>query len=92
VYGSVANNMSNAGLQFIAIKLDKDSFSLPEAYVDYINVFDFGKTAKLQTQTHTTHIINLKNRTKAPYGPIYYLFKLKLRTLRDYLAENEQKK
>ena len=47
VYGSVASNMSNTGLQLIIIKLDKGSFSLPEAYANYSNVFNFGKAAKL---------------------------------------------
>jgi hypothetical protein len=47
VYGSVANSINNAKLQFIAIKLDKDSFTLPEAYTDYINIFNPNKTAKL---------------------------------------------
>jgi hypothetical protein len=67
VYGSVANNMNSAGLQFIIIKLDKDSFSLPEAYADYSNIFNSGKAVKLQTQTHTTYTINLENKAKAPY-------------------------
>jgi hypothetical protein len=34
----------------------------------------------------------LEDGAKAPYGPIYYLFKLELRILRDYLAKNEQRK
>jgi hypothetical protein len=81
--------MSSAKLQFMAIELDKGSSTLPEAYADYANIFNPNKTAKLQTQTHTTHAINLENKAKAPYGPIYHLSKLKLRILRDYLAENE---
>jgi hypothetical protein len=81
--------MSNVRLQLITIELDKDSFSLPEAYTDYANIFNFNKAAKLQTQTHITHIINLEDRAKAFYGPIYYFSKLKLRILRDYLTENE---
>jgi hypothetical protein len=89
MYGSVANNISNAGLQLMIIKLDKDSFTLPEAYADYVNVFNLNKAAKLQTQTHITYAINLKDGAKAFYEPIYYFFKLELRTLRDYLAENE---
>jgi hypothetical protein len=31
----------------MAIELDKDSSILPEAYIDYTNVFDPGKAAKL---------------------------------------------
>jgi hypothetical protein len=89
VYGSVTNNMSSAGLQFIIIELDEDSSSLPEAYADYNNVFNLNKAIKLQTQTHITHAIDLKNRAKAFYGPIYYFSKLELRILRDYLAENK---
>jgi hypothetical protein len=89
MYSSIASNISNVRLQFIAIKLDKDSSTLPEVYADYTNIFNPGKTAKLQTQTHITHVINLENRAKAFYGPIYYFSKLKLRILRDYLAENE---
>jgi flagellar hook protein FlgE len=89
VYGSVANNINNAGLQLMAIKLDKDSFSLPETYADYNNIFNPNKTAKLQTQTHITYAINLENKAKTFYGPIYYFSKLKLRILRDYLAKNE---
>jgi hypothetical protein len=65
---------------------------LPEAYANYADIFNPGKAAKLQTQTHTTHAINLKDKAKAPYGPIYYLSKLELRILRDYLTENEQRK
>jgi hypothetical protein len=92
VYGSVTNSISSARLQLIIIELNKDSFSLPEVYADYTNVFNFNKTAKLQTQTHTTYTINLKNKAKASYGPIYHLSKLKLGILRNYLAKNEQKK
>jgi hypothetical protein len=62
---------------------------LPEAYADYNNVFNFSKAAKLQTQTYITHVINLEDRAKAPYGPIYYFSELELRILRDYLAKNE---
>jgi hypothetical protein len=47
VYGSVASNINNARLQLIAIKLDKDSSTLPEAYTDYVDMFNFDKTAKL---------------------------------------------
>jgi hypothetical protein len=84
--------MSNAGLQFITIKLDKDSSLLPEAYADYTDVFNLDKAVKLQTQTHITYIINLEDRAKASYGPIYHFSELELRILRDYLAENEQRK
>jgi hypothetical protein len=62
---------------------------LPEVYADYANVFNLNKAAKLQIQTHITHAINLEDRTKTFYGPIYYLSKLELRILRDYLAKNE---
>jgi hypothetical protein len=81
--------MSSVRLQLITIKLDKGFFILPEAYTDYVNMFNPDKAAKLQTQIHITHAINLEDGAKAPYGPIYYLSKLELRTLRDYLAENE---
>jgi hypothetical protein len=85
--------MSSAKLQFIIIKLDKSSATLPEAYADYADIFNLNKAVKLQTQTHITHIINLEDRAKASYGLIYYFFlKLELRILRDYLAENEQRK
>jgi hypothetical protein len=47
VYGSVINNISRARLQLITIKLNKDSFTLPEAYADYTNMFNLNKTAKL---------------------------------------------
>jgi hypothetical protein len=75
----------------MTIELDKDSFTLPEAYADYANMFNLNKAAKLQTQTHITHVINLENGAKTSYEPIYHLSKLELRILRDYLAENEQK-
>jgi hypothetical protein len=76
-------------LQFIAIKLNKGFFILPKTYADYADMFNPSKTVKLQTQIHITHIINLENGAKAPYGSIYYFSELELRTLRDYLAENE---
>jgi hypothetical protein len=47
VYGSIANNINSAGLQFMAIKLNKGSSSLPEAYADYSDIFNFDKAAKL---------------------------------------------
>jgi hypothetical protein len=47
IYGSITNNMNSAGLQFMVIKLDKDSFTLPEAYADYANIFNFNKAVKL---------------------------------------------
>jgi hypothetical protein len=31
----------------MVIELDKDSSLLPEAYADYANMFNLGKTAKL---------------------------------------------
>jgi hypothetical protein len=81
--------MNSARLQFIIIKLNKNSFTLPEAYANYADIFNLNKTTKLQTQTHITHVINLEDKAKASYGLIYYLSKLELRILRDYLAENE---
>jgi hypothetical protein len=33
----------------MAIELDKDSFTLPETYADYADIFNFNKMAKLQT-------------------------------------------
>jgi hypothetical protein len=89
IYDSIASNINSVRLQFIAIKLDKGFSILPEIYTDYANMFNPGKAAKLQTQTYITYVINLENKAKAPYGPIYYFFKLELRILRDYLAENE---
>jgi hypothetical protein len=47
VYGLVASSISSARLQFIAIKLDKSSSTLPETYADYTNMFNFNKAAKL---------------------------------------------
>jgi hypothetical protein len=47
VYGSVTNSMNSAGLQLMTIELDKDSSSLPEAYADYNDMFNFNKTVKL---------------------------------------------
>jgi hypothetical protein len=76
----------------MTIELDKNSFLLPEVYADYSDIFNFSKTVKLQIQIYTTYIINLEDGAKAFYGLIYYFFKLELRILRDYLAENEQKK
>jgi hypothetical protein len=49
VYGSITSSISSAGLQFMAIELDKGFFTLPEVYADYANIFNFSKTAKLQT-------------------------------------------
>jgi hypothetical protein len=49
VYSSVASSMSSVRLQLMAIKLDKGSFTLPEAYADYANMFNSDKAAKLQT-------------------------------------------
>jgi hypothetical protein len=89
MYGSIANSINSAGLQLMAIKLNKGFSTLPEAYADYANIFNLSKAAKLQTQTHITHVINLEDGAKAPYGPIYHLSELELRTLRDYLAKNE---
>jgi hypothetical protein len=92
IYGSVTSNMSSARLQLMTIKLDKDFFTLPEAYADYANVFNLNKAAKLQTQIYITHAINLEDEAKASYEPIYYFSELELRILRDYLAENEQRR
>jgi hypothetical protein len=47
VYDSVTNSINNARLQFMTIKLDKNSFTLPEAYADYADMFNLNKTAKL---------------------------------------------
>jgi hypothetical protein len=89
IYDSVASSINNAELQLMAIKLDKGFSILPETYADYADIFNLNKAAKLQTQTHITYAINLENRAKTFYGPIYHFSELKLRILRDYLTKNE---
>ena len=90
-YVSIASSMSSKITRLMTIELNKGSSSLPAAYEDYRDVFDADEAAKLPTQTHTTHAIDLEEGAKVPYGPIYHLSELELRTLRDYLAENERR-
>jgi hypothetical protein len=47
IYDSITSNINNAGLQLIAIELNKGFFTLPKVYVNYADVFNLNKTAKL---------------------------------------------
>jgi hypothetical protein len=55
--------------------LFKDAFSETEVY----DLFD---TARI------THAINLQNKSKSFYSPVYKFSKSKLEVLRNYFAEN----
>lgn len=91
VYISVADSMSATELSIMTTRLDDTIPLIPTEYKDYVDVFDEDAAARLPTQTHTTHAIELVEGSKVPYGPIYHLSELELRTLREYLADSENK-
>ena len=63
--------------------------TLPSKYKAYEDVFSKKECETVPDGTGITHAINLKERTKLLYSPIYTLSERELRILRDYFAEKE---
>jgi hypothetical protein len=76
-------------LHKIAIHLIKTELTLLSKYREYENVFSKKGYKIIQNIAGVTHAIDLKERTKSPYKPIYALLKRELRILRDYFTEKE---
>ena len=61
---------------------------LPSAYQDYQNLFDDINATKLPAHKPYDHEIPLAKGTMPPFGPIYSLSELELKTLKKYLEDN----
>ena len=61
---------------------------LPSAYQDYKNLFDDINATKLPAHKSYDHEIPLAENTMPPFGPIYSLSELELKTLKKYLEDN----
>lgn len=71
--------------------MQEGGITLPEAYQDYIDVFEEPEAGTFADETKTRHSIPVKEGETVPYGPIYPLSKKELDVLRDYI-ENSMRK
>jgi hypothetical protein len=58
-------------------------------YKEYEDVFSKEGYKIIQNIAGVTHAIDLKERARPPYRPIYALSERELRILRDYLTEKK---
>jgi hypothetical protein len=64
---------------------------LPPKYKDYKNIFSPAEYIKITENPQIAHIINLEENIIAFYKLIYHFSEKKLRILREYLKESQQK-
>jgi hypothetical protein len=84
-----SKQQSLCDLYGIAIYLVEIELILLFKYREYEDVFSKKGCKIIQNIVGVTHAIDLEERARSPYGPIYALLKRELRILRDYLAEKE---
>lgn len=58
---------------------------LPKEHQDFEDVFSEKNTKAMPENTHVQHAIDLVEGKEVPYGPIYPLSGIELKTLRDYI-------
>jgi hypothetical protein len=67
----------------------KTELTLLSKYKKYENVFSKKEYKTVPEKIGVTHTIDLKEKTKPPYKPIYALSERELRILRDYLTKKK---
>lgn len=73
-------------VQIAALITDKASIIVLAEYLDFKNVFSKASVAVLSKNTQINiHTIDLKKNKQPPYGPIYSLGPMKLKTLKTYI-------
>ena len=74
-------------VQFTALQQEKAPTKIPPEYADYANVFLFSKLAiELPENTDINkHAVELKDGKQLPYGPIYSLDPVELKTFKTYI-------
>ena len=70
---------------------DAETFTLPYQYKSFADVFSEKDAGVLPTGEHQHHPIVLENGKEPPYGPLYSLSSVELKTLRGYLDDGLQK-
>lgn len=68
-----------------------DLCAVPKIYHQYADVFSKQNADKLPPHRPYDHHIPLKDGTTPPFGPIYSLSEVELKTLKEYLDENLEK-
>jgi len=63
------------------------SLAIPEALIDYADVFDNDSAAILPAYRAIDYTINLMDKKEPLYGPLYSLSARELRVLREYIAK-----
>ena len=72
-----------------ALLFDKAPAKVPVEYSDYSNVFSAGNAAELPENTGMNeHAIKLEEVKQPPFGPIYSLGAVELKTLKTYIEIN----
>ena len=75
--------------QIASLKAKKAPVTVTEEYSDYADVFSEKPTAVLPEHTEiNTHAIELEEGKQPPYGPIYSLRPVELKTLKTYIETN----
>ncbi len=71
------------------LKVDEAFFKLPSEYANFADVFSPKLATELPEYIRINdHAIELINNRQPPYGPIYNLGPIKLKTLKAYIENN----
>jgi hypothetical protein len=65
-----------------------DGGHIPAKYREFVEVFSKAKAETLPPHRPIDHAIDLEPGHKLPYGPIYNLSEVELRTLKGYIQKN----
>ena len=75
--------------QIAALKQDEAPIKVPPKYADYTDVFSLDLAMELPENTSINkHTIELEVGKQPPYGPIYSLELVELKTLKTYIKTN----
>jgi Reverse transcriptase (RNA-dependent DNA polymerase)/RNase H-like domain found in reverse transcriptase len=83
------DTMRHAGISLASLGLQEPT--LPEEYQDFADVFAENEEDHLPQASSVQHSIKTEEGKPVPYGPIYPLSQLELRTLREYIEDSLQK-
>jgi hypothetical protein len=88
---SKGSRRDDCDIQEITIYSIAVKSSLPPEYKNYGNIFFPAEYMEIAENPQTAYTINLEENTTIFYKSIYYLSEKKLRILREYLKESQQK-
>jgi Reverse transcriptase (RNA-dependent DNA polymerase)/RNase H-like domain found in reverse transcriptase/Integrase zinc binding domain/Chromo (CHRromatin Organisation MOdifier) domain/Integrase core domain len=83
------DSMRDAGVSVANMNIEEPV--LPEEYRDFADVFEENEDEHLPQVSSVRHSIETEEGKPVPYGPLYPLSQLELRTLREYLEDSLRK-